>query len=76
MRKLKPGTFYVNASQGFVVHDKEKGSYTFTPDSRRATTYPIWRDADQAGRDSVKDLGKDARYWNVLRPAIGQYATE
>lgn len=72
--QLKPGTFYVNTSQGFVV--EAATGYTFTADSRNADTYPTWKQADNAGRASVKNYEKEDRYWSVLRPAIGQYATE
>lgn len=72
--KLKTGTFYPATSQGFVIEAPD-GSFTFTPDSRRCTTYPTWTEADKAGRESVRGL-PEGRYWNVLRPAIGQYATE
>lgn len=69
------GTFYVMTSQGIIGGEASDIKPVFITDVRYAQTWPTYAAAVDAARVAMEPYPYDKRYWSVMRPAIGPYAT-
>ena len=64
--------FYIATAKGFVVYPGEKQPYDFTPDSRYATPFDDFLEADKLAKECVeKCLPHRLHYFSILDTSNG-----
>lgn len=64
--------FYIATAKGFVVYPGEKQPYDFTPDSRHATPFSDFMEADALAKECVeKCLPRRLHYFSILDTCNG-----
>jgi hypothetical protein len=64
--------FYIATAKGFVVYPGERQPYDFTPDSRYATPFEDFLEADKLAKECVeKCLPKRLHYFSILDTCNG-----
>lgn len=64
--------FYIATAKGFVVYPGEKQPYDFTPDSRCATPFSDFQEADRLAKECVeKCLPRRLHYFSILDTCNG-----
>jgi hypothetical protein len=64
--------YYIATAKGFVVYPGEKQPYDFTPDSRCATPFSDFMEADALAKECVeKCLPRRLHYFSILDTCNG-----
>lgn len=67
MTKTSKRSFKVATAGGFLIYKAEPRHYDVHPDSRLATLFPTFAEADEHARTGVNLLfGRVSQYWDIV----------